>query len=122
MSTGKSAVCERRNGNTATERDPHTADHDARHTTCATGSAGTAPVAAIGRTLRNWFTEALVLAVRGYQCSLGLILGGHCRFHPSCSNYFILAVRKYGPLKGTIKGIWRILRCHPFHLGGIDEP
>lgn len=66
--------------------------------------------------------ESLVLAVRIYQRTLGLILGGHCRFYPSCSNYFILAVRKHGPLRGTIKGIGRILRCHPFHPGGIDEP
>ncbi len=66
--------------------------------------------------------ESLVLAVRLYQRTLGLVLGGHCRFYPSCSNYFILAVRKHGPLKGALKGIGRILRCHPFHPGGFDEP
>ncbi|MCD6422822.1 MAG: membrane protein insertion efficiency factor YidD [Elusimicrobia bacterium] len=46
----------------------------------------------------------------------------HCRFYPSCSNYFLLAVQKYGFLKGTLKGILRILKCNPFFKGGIDFP
>lgn len=64
--------------------------------------------------------QLLILAVRGYQKSLGLIIGGRCRYFPSCSEYFIGAVEKYGPLKGSLKGIWRILRCHPFAKGGFD--
>jgi len=46
----------------------------------------------------------------------------HCRFYPSCSNYLLLAVEKYGFLKGAFKGILRILRCNPFFKGGIDFP
>lgn len=45
---------------------------------------------------------------------------GTCRFFPSCSEYFYSAVKKYGPLKGSIKGVKRIFKCHPFSLGGYD--
>lgn len=64
----------------------------------------------------------LIVAVRGYQVTLGPFLGGNCRFTPSCSNYFILAVQKHGPYRGAIKGVWRVLRCNPFTPGGIDPP
>lgn len=45
-----------------------------------------------------------------------------CRFYPSCSAYAVLAIKKYGPFKGLLKAIWRILRCNPFSKGGIDFP
>jgi hypothetical protein len=64
----------------------------------------------------------LIVGVRGYQSVLGPIFGGNCRFRPTCSNYFIEAVRKYGPYKGTAKGIWRICRCNPFTVGRYDPP
>lgn len=64
--------------------------------------------------------EALVLAVRGYQVALSPLLGGACRFEPSCSNYMIGALRVHGALKGTLLGLWRILRCHPFGASGYD--
>jgi len=43
-----------------------------------------------------------------------------CIYSPTCSSYMFQAVDKYGPFKGTFKGIKRILRCHPFHEGGYD--
>lgn len=61
-------------------------------------------------------------SVRVYQWTLSPFIGRQCRFHPTCSNYFILAVRKYGPWRGAIKGIWRICRCNPFCPGGEDYP
>lgn len=64
----------------------------------------------------------LIGGVRMYQWTLGPFLGGNCRFHPSCSNYFIQAVEKHGAIRGAIKGIWRICRCHPFTPGGYDPP
>lgn len=64
----------------------------------------------------------LILCVRGYQLVLRPILPPACRFMPSCSEYFILAVRKYGPLRGAWKGVCRIGRCHPWHPGGYDPP
>lgn len=64
----------------------------------------------------------LIGMVRCYQITLSPFLGRNCRFTPSCSNYFIGAVRKYGPLRGTLRGLWRICRCNPFHPGGEDPP
>lgn len=43
-----------------------------------------------------------------------------CRFHPSCSNYTIQAINKYGILKGSFKSSVRLCKCHPFHSGGYD--
>lgn len=45
---------------------------------------------------------------------------GFCRFHPTCSEYSIQAIRKYGPIKGGLIASWRILRCNPFNKGGND--
>lgn len=60
--------------------------------------------------------------VRGYQRFISPLLGPSCRFTPTCSEYFIGAVRKYGIIRGTWRGTLRILRCHPFHPGGYDPP
>lgn len=65
---------------------------------------------------------ALIGLVRVYQYTLSPIIGRQCRFTPSCSNYFIGAVRKYGAVRGALRGVWRICRCHPFHPGGYDPP
>ncbi|MBM4076864.1 MAG: membrane protein insertion efficiency factor YidD [Planctomycetes bacterium] len=62
----------------------------------------------------------LILGVRFYQIGISPILGPNCRFSPSCSHYFIEAVEKYGPIKGTWKGICRVCRCHPWSKGGHD--
>ena len=64
----------------------------------------------------------LIGAVRIYQLTLSPLLGPVCRSQPSCSNYFTQAVQKYGPLRGALRGVWRICRCHPFHPGGYDPP
>lgn len=64
----------------------------------------------------------LVSLVRCYQVVLSPLLGGACRFTPSCSVYFVEAVRKYGPWRGAWKGLCRIVRCHPWHPGGDDPP
>ncbi|MBU0647333.1 membrane protein insertion efficiency factor YidD [Patescibacteria group bacterium] len=45
---------------------------------------------------------------------------GYCRFRPTCSDYAIAAIEKYGVIKGGIKAIWRVLRCNPFNPGGWD--
>jgi len=64
----------------------------------------------------------LIALVRVYQWLISPLLGRHCRFEPSCSQYFIEAVRKYGVIRGAAKGVWRICRCHPWHPGGYDPP
>jgi hypothetical protein len=64
----------------------------------------------------------LILLVRLYQYTLSPWLGRQCRFQPTCSQYFIESVHKFGALKGGLRGLWRIMRCHPFHPGGYDPP
>ena len=72
--------------------------------------------------LQSILSAVLIGSVRLYQILLSPLLGRQCRFEPSCSNYFIQAVRKYGPVKGAWRGFCRIGRCHPFHPGGYDPP
>jgi uncharacterized protein len=75
-----------------------------------------------------WRLPALVLIalVRGYQYGISPLLqgiaGAQCRFVPSCSEYFIQAVKKYGAVSGSIRGVWRVCRCNPFCKGGYDPP
>ncbi len=57
-----------------------------------------------------------------YQWTIGPMLGSRCRFEPSCSEYFIGSVRKYGAIRGSLRGIWRICRCNPWNPGGDDPP
>jgi uncharacterized protein len=65
--------------------------------------------------------QAALLAIRLYQVVLSPFLGKQCRFYPTCSNYTREAIDKYGLLKGISLGDRRLLRCHPFHPGGIDH-
>jgi hypothetical protein len=58
--------------------------------------------------------------LRGYQLLISPLLGPRCRFHPSCSQYAIEAVRLHGSLRGSWLGLRRLLRCHPWHPGGYD--
>lgn len=67
-------------------------------------------------------SRLLIGMVRLYQIFLSPLFGQQCRFHPTCSRYFIQAVQKYGAVRGSLKGIWRICRCHPFNPGGYDPP
>lgn len=64
--------------------------------------------------------EGLVLLIRIYQLTLSRFLGGQCRFEPSCSRYFIEALRTRGAVVGTALGLWRLLRCNPWGRGGYD--
>ena len=58
--------------------------------------------------------------IRGYQETIGRTLPPSCRFYPSCSNYALGAMAKYGLLVGSYLAVRRLLRCHPFHPGGVD--
>ena len=67
-------------------------------------------------------SSTLIFFVRLYQVTLRPVLGGHCRFQPTCSDYSIVALTKYGALKGSIKTIYRIIRCNPWGGCGFDPP
>ena len=65
--------------------------------------------------------QALLIGlIHVYRDTLGLLLGGHCRFYPSCSQYAITALNRYGLVKGIGLAAKRLLRCHPWNAGGID--
>jgi uncharacterized protein len=72
--------------------------------------------------VRTLLSAGLILPVRFYQIVIGPMLPKMCRFHPSCSEYFILSVQKHGPCVGCVKGAWRICRCGPWAKGGYDPP
>jgi putative membrane protein insertion efficiency factor len=64
--------------------------------------------------------HCLILLIRTYQLLLSPLLGNHCRFYPSCSHYAVEAIERHGPWRGSLLAGRRLLRCHPWHPGGID--
>ncbi len=64
----------------------------------------------------------LIKLIRFYQRRVSPLKKPCCRFYPSCSQYAVLAIQKYGVIRGGFKAVWRILRCNPFCKGGIDFP
>lgn len=62
----------------------------------------------------------LILIARGWQLGPSRILPPTCRYAPSCSEYAIQAVRKYGAIKGSWRGFKRLMRCHPWGGSGYD--
>ena len=64
--------------------------------------------------------KPFLFLIRFYQWTLSPLLGGACRFYPSCSTYTYEAIERHGVLKGIFLGLRRILKCHPFHPGGYD--
>jgi len=65
-------------------------------------------------------TRLLIQLVLLYRVTLGQLIGGHCRFTPTCSQYAIDAIKKYGPAVGAWKAIKRICRCRPWGGRGYD--
>ena len=62
----------------------------------------------------------LRILIRAYQLALSPWLGARCRFYPSCSQYALEAVTRYGSRRGSWLALRRLLRCHPWHRGGHD--
>lgn len=65
-------------------------------------------------------SKVIVILVWVYRITLGPLMGGRCRFYPSCSQYMLDAVNKHGAACGAWRGVKRIGRCHPLSKGGID--
>jgi len=64
--------------------------------------------------------RVLTTAIRGYQLTIRPIIGAHCRFFPSCSEYAREAIERHGAARGSWLAAKRICRCHPYHPGGYD--
>ena len=64
----------------------------------------------------------LITLIRLYQRFISPMLGETCRFYPSCSEYAVMSLKKYGVIHGLFKAALRLIKCHPFHPGGIDYP
>ena len=62
----------------------------------------------------------LSLVVRALFPSPGVAGAPTCKYHPSCSQYASDALCKYGPMKGSLKAAWRLMRCNPWSHGGVD--
>ncbi len=61
-----------------------------------------------------------ILPIRAWQLVVSPLLGPRCRYYPSCSEYAVGAVRRYGILRGLVLAGWRLLRCNPWSHGGVD--
>jgi putative membrane protein insertion efficiency factor len=64
--------------------------------------------------------RVLLLLIEVYRWTLSPLLGGFCRFEPSCSRYASEAIRRHGARRGSWLSLRRLLRCQPFHPGGFD--
>ncbi len=67
----------------------------------------------------EWLITRLI---RGYQTTLSPGLGPACRYLPSCSDYALQAIERYGVVRGGAMTVWRLLRCNPLSAGGYDPP
>ena len=65
-------------------------------------------------------TELAIALLRFYKRWISPMLPSACRYHPTCSEYMMDAIARYGVLRGVWMGVRRIGRCHPFHEGGFD--
>lgn len=64
---------------------------------------------------------ALLALIRAYQRWISPALAPRCRFYPSCSAYAVTAIQRFGAVRGALLAAWRLLKCQPFHPGGIDH-
>lgn len=62
----------------------------------------------------------LLAVIKAYRFLLSPWLGQHCRFYPTCSSYALTAIERFGALRGGWLTLLRLLRCHPWHAGGVD--
>ena len=70
--------------------------------------------------MKKFFSLIFIIPIKIYQILISPLLGPSCRFTPTCSQYTIEAIQKYGPLKGGWLGFKRVLRCHPWGGCGHD--
>jgi putative membrane protein insertion efficiency factor len=68
----------------------------------------------------NTLRRAVTLPMRVYQRGISPALPARCKYHPTCSEYAVRAVRRYGVMRGVVLAAWRLLRCNPWSHGGVD--
>lgn len=71
--------------------------------------------------MKRFAREAFLLPVHLYRRLIAPALPPRCKYYPSCSAYAVQAVRELGVIRGTVLAAWRIVRCNPWSLGGVDE-
>ena len=71
--------------------------------------------------MKRLLTALLIAPIRLYQRFISPAFAPRCRYYPTCSAYAEQAIRELGPVRGSILGVWRLLRCNPFSHGGVDE-
>ena len=64
--------------------------------------------------------KILILGIKSYRKYISPLKRPCCIFYPTCSQYTLEAIEKHGAIKGSVMGIKRILRCHPYNKGGFD--
>ncbi len=64
----------------------------------------------------------LTAPIRFYQQAVSPLFGRRCKYHPTCSEYAVGAIREFGAARGLVLGGWRLLRCNPWSHGGVDHP
>ena len=68
----------------------------------------------------RWLRSLVVFPIRGYQRVISPAFGQRCRYYPSCSEYAVQAIMRFGILRGLVLAGWRLLRCNPWSRGGFD--
>lgn len=66
------------------------------------------------------FNKIILFPIKGYQKFISPMLGPHCRFTPTCSEYAVQAIEQHGIMRGLFLATRRVFKCHPLHQGGID--
>ncbi|GAB4391889.1 MAG: membrane protein insertion efficiency factor YidD [Gammaproteobacteria bacterium] len=69
---------------------------------------------------KQFITKLSLWLITLYRWFISPVIGTHCRFYPSCSQYMLLAIKRFGIYHGLILGSKRLAKCHPWHSGGLD--
>lgn len=64
--------------------------------------------------------KILIFIIKAYQYMVSPFIGNHCRFYPTCSEYTMTAINRFGVAKGSWLALKRLSKCHPWHEGGVD--